>query len=86
MKRSPQVPAPPPCPCAAIDTIQAKPVSTCSADRPLQATHGEEEKWGDNLWNLMRLCNVTAVEELPKIWRMIVPLSCDTARAATEAA
>ena len=40
------------------------------------------DMWGGDLQSLMRLCNVSAVEKLPQIWRTIAPLSRDRARAA----
>ena len=46
---------------------------------------GPSGKWDNNLQNFMRLCNVTAVDDLPQIWRTIAPLSRDRARPAMEA-
>ena len=63
-----------------IPPLLAEPPSTLNPPTVLV------QRWGDNLWSIVRICNITTVEDLPHIWRTIAPLLCDRAWAAMEEA
>ena len=55
-----------------------------TSKKPVKMANRAPERWGDNRWCLLRLCNVTSVEDLPPIFQMVDPLSKDHTQASIE--
>ena len=69
------VPSPAPVPIHPL--IQYLPIMPLPVD-PLATEKldtGTMERWGDELQSLLRLYNVTTENNIPTIWRTVVPLS-----------
>ena len=57
-----------------------------SPPSPTRQAVTPEERWGADLWILLRICNSSTALQFPDIWRTVAPLEKDGAHSTMEAA